>query len=191
VLTQPRPVQRPAPAVTAPGRTLVVAVERDPANAGTVETLARQFAWGLERRGRSALDLPALLAMADAAGGPVPEALRGRLQAGLLDAGAGDWLRAAGIRHVVFLEVRLWEEGWVRDGKRARVALAAAGHDLADERRGWVAHAAPEVEEEPGRGFQVASEEALSALLRVIHGEGEPLRVPLIVIPEPPLKVPW
>ncbi len=191
-LTNPRPVYRPQVAATGGEQTIVAGVERDPANYFTVDALARDFAFGLTRRGRAAVDLAGLAASEQAAGRAVPDAVVDRLRQGVFDGEIVAWLRTLSIRSLIFLEVKSFNQAWTVDGKRTRVALAAQGWDLVEGRRGWQAHATPEVVDEPGRGFQLATESALEALLRAVNGEPEPLLLPRVTVPPiQPIKVPW
>jgi hypothetical protein len=159
-------------------RVLVVGVGRQDVNLATVEEMAREFAFGLARRGRAAVDLSRWAADAQAAGRPLPGVLLDRLAGGTLDPEVAAGLRAEAIAQVVFLEVRIYDQVWGVTGKRTRVGIEARGSDLADREKTWYAYAAPEVEDEPGRGFQLGSETAVAALLRVINGEPEPVSWP-------------
>ena len=187
-----RPIYHPEPVSTNGERTLVVPLERDPANIPTADRLARDMAFSLAQRGRNAMDLPAFAATLDATGRPLPEAMVLRLRAGVADPEVVAWLRAEQVRHLIFLEVRVFEQVWTSNGKRTRVGLSARGRDLGNGEQMWHAFTTPEVEDEPGRGFQLASETALGALVRVIEGEKEPLRIPKITLPDlPTVRVPW
>jgi hypothetical protein len=190
--SDPHPTYHP-PSVTLDGeRALVVGVERDPANAKTVEDLAGELAFGLAQRGRRATHLPAFLDDGQVTGRALPDPLLSKLRGGQLDADTVAWLRSEGFRHLIFLEVKLYDQAWVVDGKRTRVGLVARGRDLAGSDQAWYAHATPEVVDEPGRGFQLGSEAAVEALVRLLAGQGQPTRVPRIAVPYiPPLKVPW
>jgi hypothetical protein len=187
-----RPVYHPE-AVRASGElTLVVAAEADPANLPGAERLARGLAFGLAQRGWSAVDLPAFAQALETAGRPLPEPLRLRLRAGVVDPPAAAWLRGERVRYLVFLEVRVLEQVWTSNGKRSRAGLSARGRDLANGEQTWHAYATPEVEDEPGRGLTLAGEAALGALVRVISGEPEPLRIPKVTLPDlPTIRVPF
>ena len=193
-LTDPRPVIVAMAPAAARERTLVIGSDRDLANLPIVEELARRFAFGLAQRGRVVADLAAFVEATQAAGRVVPEPVRLRLQAGLVDPEGVAWLRAGEVRHVIVLEVKLYDQVWAPggEGKRTRVGLIARGRDLVRDDPAWYAHSTPEVQDEPGQGFQIGTEAALAALVRVVSGEAEPLLIPKISIPYmPPLKVPW
>jgi hypothetical protein len=185
-----RPVYQPAATMTDGDRVLVVGVERDPANRYLTDTLARELAFALSQRGRAAVELSAFAAALATAGRPLPEEVLHRLAAGSLDRDLGDRLRTEhGVRLMIVLQVELYEQVWGSSGKRTRVGLSARGRDLTDGEGTWRAFATPDVEDEPGRGFQLATEAALGALVRVISGEREPTPVPRLLLPA--LKVKW
>ena len=135
-----------------------------------VRALARELAVALAQRGRAAVDLGRFGAEAVHRGRPIPPAMFARLSAGVADDDAVAWLRAEGIAALIFLEVELYEQVWASRGKRTRVGLAARGRDLEAE-TAWRVYATPEVEDEPGRGFEQATAVALDALVRAIAGE--------------------
>jgi len=188
-ITDPRPVYHSGTS-TQDGRTmLVVGVDREAVNRATVDGLARELAFALAQRGRSAVDVRTFLDATDAAGRPMPVPLRVRLQQGVADADVVGWLTAESVRTLVVLEVQIFDQVWAQGGKRTRVGLAARGRDLASGDSTWRAFTTPEVEDEPGRGFQLATEAAVSALARVINGEPEPSTVPRMILPV--LKYKW
>ncbi len=153
---------------------LVVGVPRDEANVYTTTALARELAFALARRGRMALDLPEFLERSALLGAPVPPAIVARLGRGVADADTIAWLRAEGVTLLVFIDVPVYEQLWAGSGKRTRVAVAARGRPLDDSDAAWRAFTTPEVEDEPGRGVELATTAALSALARAISGEAEP-----------------
>ncbi|OLB94031.1 MAG: hypothetical protein AUH30_18660 [Candidatus Rokubacteria bacterium 13_1_40CM_68_15] len=57
-------------------------------------------------------------------------------------------------------------------GKRTRVGLTARGRTLDQGEETWRASTTPEVEDEPGQGFQIATEAALGPLVRRRAGAG-------------------
>ena len=188
-ITDPRPVYQPTTS-TQDGRTmLVVGVDREIVNRATVDGLARELAFALAHRGRSAIDVRTFLDTTDAAGRPMPLPLRVRLQQGVADADIVAWLTAETVRTLVFLEVQIFDQVWAQGGKRTRVGLAARGRDLGNGDATWRAFTTPEVEDEPGRGFQLATEAAVNSLARVINGEPEPSTVPRMILPV--LKFKW
>jgi hypothetical protein len=162
---------------------LVVGLERDLQNQPTVGGLARELAFALSQRGRSAVEVGSFLDATEAAGRPMPLPLRTRLTQGVADADIVGGRRAEHVRTLIFLEVQIFEQVWSTGGKRTRVGLAARGRDLANGEEAWRAFTTPEVEDEPGRGFQLATASALAALARVINGDPEPLAVPRMVLP--------
>lgn len=176
--TDPRPVYQPTTVATEGRPTLVVGVPRDEANAYTTNVLARELAFALAQRGRAALDLPTFLDQRALAGAPLPAGMVARLTHGVADTPTAAWLAAEGVTLLVFLEVPIYEQVWGATGKRTRVGLAARGRNLEDGEGGWRAFATPEVEDEPGRGFELATSAALGALARMISGESEPLTLP-------------
>ena len=178
--SETRPVYHPATSVTNGERVLVVGVERDPANRYAIDLLARELALALARRGRSALDLTRLSRWSESLGRPLPPRLIGQLERGVADADSVGWLVAERVRTLIFLEIEVYEQAWAADGKRTRVGLAARGRDLSDGESLWRAYATPEIEDEPGRGFELATESALAALARVISGEPEPIFPPAL-----------
>ena len=185
--SDPRPVSHVQPAG---GRTLVVGVERDPANAQTVEDVSREFTFGLAQRGRPAVRLADLIDDTPASRAAA-EPMAGKLRSGLVDEETAAWLRELEVRQLIFVEVKVYEQVWAADGKRTRVGLTARGHDLAGEAPGWNAYATPEVVDEPGRSFQLGTEAAVDALVRVVSGEPQPTRLPRLSVPYlPPIKLP-
>jgi hypothetical protein len=182
-MTDPRPVYHPATSTEDGRKMLVVGVDRDLVNRATVDGLARELAFALAQRGRSAVDVRTFLDATDAAGRPMPSPLRTRLQQGIADGDLVAWLTAESVRTLIFLEVQIFDQVWSQGGKRTRVGLAARGRDLSNGEAVWRAFTTPEVEDEPGRGFQLATEAALAALARVINGDPEPTSVPRLVLP--------
>jgi len=57
-------------------------------------------------------------------------------------------------------------------GKRTRVGLTARGRTLDQGEETWRAYTTPEVEDEPGQSFQIATEAALGPLVRRRAGAG-------------------
>jgi len=193
-VADPRPVVSPAPPDDQ--RTVVVPVERDPANWYQAQALAREFAFGLAQRRLPAMDLTQYVDWSEAVGRPLPAPLLARLAAGIADGEVSAWLRAERVRRVVFLEIQLFDQVWAPASKRTRLLVSARGRDLADPQRSWDAQVSPEVEEEAGRGSQLATATAVHGLLRALHGEAQPLPiprldVPTLVIPGVPIKTPW
>jgi hypothetical protein len=187
-ITDARPVYHPVTS-REDGRTLlVVGVDREFVNRPTVDRLARELAFALAQRGRGAVDGRTFLDATDAAGRPMPPPLRARLQQGIADADVVAWLTAETVQTLVFLEIQIFDQVWSQGGKRTRVGLAARGRELSNGQAAWNAYTTPEVEDEPGRGFQLASEAAVNALARVINGEPEPTSVPRMILPAFKLK---
>jgi len=182
-VTDPRPVYHAATSTESGQRMLVVGVERDLLNSSTVSGLARELAFALAQRGRSAVEGTVFVESTDAAGRPMPPPMRARLTQGVADREVVEWLKAENVRTLIFLEVQIFEQVWSTGGKRTRVGLAARGRDLWNGEETWRAFTTPEVEDEPGRGFQLATESALGALARLINGEPEPLAVPRMALP--------
>jgi hypothetical protein len=178
-----RSVYHPARSLGAGDRVLVVGVEHDTHNRPTVEALARQLAFAIAQRGRAAVDLAALADSLDVHERPLPAALLDRLARGALDTDIAVRLGDEGVRLVIFLEVQIYEQVWAAGGKRTRVGLAARGRDLADNAPVWRAYATPEVHDEPGRGFQLGTEAAVTALARIINGDPEPSPVQKLLAP--------
>ncbi|MBI4593825.1 MAG: hypothetical protein HY728_06370 [Candidatus Rokubacteria bacterium] len=172
-VTDPRPVQHTTTAAADGAPALVVAVERDADNSYIVRALARELAFGLAQRGRAAADLPTFLEAARYRGAAVPPSLVQHLTAGVADDEALAWLRAERVSALIFLDVAVYEQVWSAKGKRTRVGLTARGRQLGGAEGTWRAFTTPEVEDEPGQGFQIATEAALGALVRVIMGEPE------------------
>lgn len=172
-VTDPRPVYRTTTAASEGATTLVVGVERDPDNAYTVRTLAREMAFALAQRGRSAVDFATFVDEARHRGLILPPAVVGKLVAGVADEEALGWLRGERLGALILLEVGVYDQVWSVHGKRTRVGLTARGRQLNGAEETWRAFTTPEVEDEPGQGFQIATEAALSALVRVIMGEPE------------------
>ena len=187
-VTDPRPVYHPSTSTEDGQRMLVVGVDRDLFNRPTVSNLARELAFALAQRGRSAVEGGNFLDAVEAAGRPMPQALRARLVQGVADPEIVEWLKTEKVRTLIFLEVQIFEQVWSTGGKRTRVGLAARGRDLWNGEETWRAFTTPEVEDEPGRGFQLATESALGALARVINGDPEPMAVPRMALPMFKLK---
>ena len=187
-VTDPRPVYHPATTTEDGRRMLVVGVDREFVNRATVDGLARELAFALAQRGRSAVDIRSFLDATDGAGRPMPPLLRTRLTQGIADPDLVAWLTAESVRTLIFLEVQIFDQVWGQGGKRTRVGLAARGRDLSNGEAVWRAFTTPEVEDEPGRGFQLATEAALSALARVINGDPEPVSVPRLILPFSKMK---
>ena len=177
-ITDPRPVYQTTTSASAGSTMLVIGLERDADNAYTARTLARELAFGLAQRGRSAVDLRTFLDQAGLRGVAVPPIVVARLTGGVVDADIEGWLRTERIATIVFLEAAIYEQVWGERGKRTRVGLTARGRTLDQGEETWRAYTTPEVEDEPGQGFQVATEAALGALVRVIAGEPEPAALP-------------
>lgn len=173
-VTDPRPVYHTSTVATEGAPVLVVGVEREPDNAPTVRALARELAFALGQRGRAALDLTTFVEQARHRGAPLPSTLVGRLAAGVVDPDTLVWLQAEGVGSLILLDAALYEQVWGPRGKRTRVGLTARGRQLDGTEGTWRAYTTPEVEDEPGQGFQIATEAALAALVRVIVGEAEP-----------------
>lgn len=179
--TDPRPVYHTATVATDGRPTLVVGVPRDDANLYTATVLARELAFALAQRGRAAIDLPTFIEQRALANATLPAPMAARLARGVADAPTVAWLTAEGVTLLVFLEVPIYEQVWGNTGKRTRVGLAARGRNLADGEGTWRAFSTPEVEDEPGRGFEIATAAALGALARMISGEAEPPTLPAAV----------
>jgi len=177
-VADPRPVYQTTTSASAGTTMLVVGVERDVDNAYTVRTLARELAFSLAHRGRSATDLWTFLQQASLRGIAVPPTVVARLTGGVADADIEAWLRAERVSTIVFLDVGIYEQVWGERGKRTRVGLTARGRTLDQGDETWRAYTTPDVEDEPGQGFQLATETALGALARVIVGEPEPAALP-------------
>lgn len=190
-VADPRPVYQTATSATDGMPTLVVGVERDADNGYVVRALAHELAFALAQRGRPAIDLVAFAQDAQLRGVTVPPAMLARLAGGLADADALAWLRAERVSAVVFLEVAIYEQVWGVKGKRTRVGLTARGRKLDGAEETWRAFTTPEVEDEPGQGFQIATDTALSALIRVISGEAEPPLLPSPTTLVPNLRLRW
>jgi hypothetical protein len=190
-VANPRPVYQTTTTATDGSPTLVVGVERDDANAYTARTLAHELAFGLSQRGRPAIDLPAFVHEAVHRGIVVPDAVTTGLRAGVADADTLAWLRAERISGLIVLDVAIYEQVWGSKGKRTRVGLTARGRRLTGDEETWRAYTTPDVEDEPGQGFQIATEAALGALVRVIVGEREPLALPTPQQVVPHLRLRW
>ncbi len=190
-VADPRPVYHTTTSATEGAPTLVVGVEREADNAYTVRVLAHELAFALAQRGRAAVDLPAFLHEAGYRGTVVPETLVARLTAGVADEDTLAWLRTERVGALIFLDVAIYEQVWGAKGKRTRVGLTARGRQLAGGEETWRAYTTPEVEDEPGQGFQVATEAALAALVRVIAGEPEPPALPSPSRMAPHLRLRW
>ncbi len=187
-LTNPRPVYR-AGLVNAGQRVLVVGVEPLVANRYSADVLARQLAFALTLRGRNAVPLSEFLDTEDAARRPVPDELRLKLLAGVVGPETAAWLQAVQVKAVIFLETEIYDQVWGMQGKRTRIAMKARGYDLLVGEDLWQAFVTPEVDDEPGRGFQIATDAAVAGLARAISGEGEPFTgVPKI--PDQEIKIP-
>jgi hypothetical protein len=185
----PRPVYQTTTTASEGTSTLVVAVERDADNAYVVRALAHELAFGLAQRGRGAVDLPTFVQEARLRGIDVPVAVATRLGGGVADPDTLAWLAAERVTLLVFLEVPVYEQVWAGNGKRTRVGLTARGQRIDGREETWRAFTTPEVEDEPGQGFQIATESALGALVRVISGEPEPAALPSSILPK--LNVRW
>jgi hypothetical protein len=190
-VANPRPVYQTTTTASEGAPTLVVGIERDGDNAYTVRTLAHELAFALAQRGRAAIDLAAYVREAPYRGIAVPEPLVERLLAGVADDETLAWLRAERIGGLIFLDVAIYEQVWAPKGKRTRVGLTARGRQLTGGEETWRAYTTPDVEDEPGQGFQIASEAALGALVRVIVGEREPLALPTPHQVAPHLRLRW
>jgi hypothetical protein len=177
-VTDPRPVYRTTTSASEGARTLVVGVERDTENGYVVRALAHELAFALGQRGRAAVGLGAFQHDAALRGAVMPPVLVGRLTGGVADPEVLAWLRVESVSAVIFLEVGIYEQTWGLKGKRTRVGLTARGLKLDGVEETWRAFTTPEVEDEPGQGFQIATDAALAALARVIMGEPEPTALP-------------
>lgn len=187
-LTTPRPVYR-AGVVNGGQRILVVGVEPLVANRYSADVLARELAFALTQRGRNAVSLSAFAESEEAAGRALPEDVRHKLEAGVVGPDTASWLQMVQVKAVIFLETQIYEQVWGAQGKRTRVAMMARGHDLLVGEDLWRAFVTPEVDDEPGRGFQIATDAAVAGLARAISGEGEPFHgVPKI--PDQEIKIP-
>ncbi len=172
-VTDPRPVYHTTTAASEGAATLVVGVERDADNGYVVRALARDMAFALAQRGRAAIDLVTFVDEARHRGIGLPPLTVAKLTAGVADEDVLGWLRGERLSAVILLEVGVFEQVWGVKGKRTRVGLTARGRVLGGGEETWRAFTTPEVEDEPGQGFQIASEAALGALVRVIMGEPE------------------
>lgn len=172
-VTDPRPVYRTTTAAAEGAVTLVVGVERDVENGYVVRALAREMAFALAQRGRAAIDLGTFVDEARHRGFGVPPVIVAKLTAGVADEEALGWLRGERLGALILLEVGVYDQVWGAKGKRTRVGLTARGRVLSGGEETWRAFTTPEVEDEPGQGFQIATEAALGALVRVIMGEPE------------------
>jgi hypothetical protein len=190
-VTDPRPVYHTATSTTDGARTLVVGVERDADNVYVVRALAHELAFALGQRGRHALGLGAFQHEGALRGAVMPPAILARLSGGVADADALNWLKAERVSSLIFLEVAVYEQVWGVKGKRTRVGLTARGQKLDGPEETWRAYTTPEVEDEPGQGFQVATDAALAALARVIMGEPEPVALPSPSTLLPNLRLRW
>jgi hypothetical protein len=178
-----RPVYQTLTSTSEGHRVLVVGLERDLFNRAPADSLARELAWALAQRGRPAIELAAFADTLEARDRPLPLPLVEKLGRGVVDPEAAERLRQDGVRLVIFLEVQVYEQVWSLNGKRSRVGLAAHGRDLADGAPVWRAYTTPEVDDDPGRGFQLATEAAVDALARVISGEPVRPAVPSVLAP--------
>lgn len=116
---------------------LVGGVERDFDNADTARTLARELAFGLAQRGRSASDLSTFLRQASLRGVAVPPIVVARLTGGVADADIEAWLRAEGVATIVFLEVAIHEQVWASAASaRASASPRAAARSIRARRPG-------------------------------------------------------
>jgi hypothetical protein len=190
-VADPRPVYHTATSASTGSTMLVVGIERDSDNAYTTRALARELAFGLAQRGRGAIDLWTFLQQASLRGVAVPPSVVARLIGGVADADIEGWLRAERVTTIVFLDVAIYEQVWGERGKRTRVGLSARGRTLDQGEETWRAYTTPEVEDEPGQGFQIATETALGALVRVIVGESEPAALPRPSNLIPNLRLRW
>lgn len=187
-VTNPQPSYQTSTTALEGAPLLVVGVERDPQNQPIARALARELAFALAQHGRPALDLAQFLGDARVRGVTMPEPLRTRLSAGIADREVVGWLQAERVATLVFLEVPIFEQVWSARGKRTRVGLSARGRQLDDGEATWRAYATPEVEDEPGQGFQVAAEVALGALVQLILGKPVTPRVEVPRMPNFPLR---
>jgi len=190
-VTDPHPVYQTTTSASSGSTMLVVGIERDADNGYTARTLARELAFGLAQRGRSATDLWTFVQQARLRGTPVPPVVIACLTGGVAEADIEAWLRAERIATIVFLDVAIYEQVWGERGKRTRVGLTARGRTLDQGEETWRAYTTPEVEDEPGQGFQIATESALGALVRVILGEPEPAALPRPSSVLPNLRLRW
>jgi hypothetical protein len=177
----------PPPRPTSGPQTLVVGVDRDRANRQPASALARELAFALSQRGRASSDLAAFAGAAAGLGRPVPDAYHDRLLTGVVDPELAAYLQGEGVQSLIVVEVPIVEQVWTEGGKRTRVAMSARGHDLAGREPSWQASTAPEVGGDPGRGFQIALEAGLGALVRAINREPEPLVPPRLLGPLAPV----
>lgn len=178
--TNPRPVYHPAASREIGDKLLVVPVEREVANRFAVEGYSRDLAFAFAQRGRTAFDLGSFLDREAAAGRPLPAHHEAMLRRGVVDPEAAAWLHADGVKTLIFFEVQIYEQVWSDLGKRTRVGFSARGRDLSNGEGMWRAFSTPDVVDEPGRGFQLATESAIAALARIISGESEPVEPPRI-----------
>jgi len=190
-VTDPRPVYHTTTSATDGVRTVVVGIERDPDNVYVVRALAHELAFALGQRGRAAIGLDAFLHEAALRGALMPPPVLLRLVGGVADPEALAWLRAERVSALIFLEVAVYEQVWGVKGKRTRVGLTARGRQLEGGEETWRAYTTPEVEDEPGQGFQIATEAALGALARVIMGEPEPAVLPRPSTLLPNMRLRW
>jgi hypothetical protein len=181
--TEPRPVYRATTVTGAGPHTLVVGVDGEGANRHVVDGLARQLAFALSQRGRIATDLTPFCDAIAALGRPLPDVLRDRLLTGVLDPSLVTAMRGEGVHTVIFVEVEIYDQVWGTGGKRTRVGLTARAHDFVHGESTWRVYAAPDADDEPGRGFQLATNAALGALVRAISREPEPAAVPTAIMP--------
>jgi len=181
--TEPRPVYHATIATGVGPRTLVVGVDGEGANRHVAEGLARELAFALSQRGRIAIDLGPFRDSIAALGRPLPDAMRDRLLTGVLDPPLVTLLHGEGVQTLIFVQVEIYDQVWGTGGKRTRVGLSARGHDFAHGEVTWRVYAAPDIDDEPGRGFQLATNAALGALVRAISREPEPVAVPTAIIP--------
>ena len=177
----------PPPRPSSGPQTLVVGVDKDSGNVYPASTLARELAFALSQRGRATTDFQAFTVVTAGLGRPVPDVYRDRLLAGVLDAELAVYLQSEGVQSLIMVEMPVVDQLWGSDGKRTRVAMSARGHDLAGRAPSWHASTAPEVGNEPGRGFQIAMEVGLGALVRAINREPEPALPPRLLAPLVPI----
>jgi hypothetical protein len=185
--TAERTVIPPPPRPTTGPQTLVVGVDRDSANRQPASMLARELAFALSQRGRTSHDLAAFAGATAGLGRPLPDAYRDRLLTGVVDPELAAYLQGEGVQSLIVVEVPIVEQVWTEGSKRTRMAMSARGHDLAGREASWHASTAPEVGGDPGRGFQIALEAGLGALVRAINREPEPVVPPRLLAPLEPV----
>ena len=177
----------PPPRPTSGPQTLVVGVDQHSANRYPASVLARELAFALSQRGRTTTDLHAFAVTTAGLGRPLPDVYRDRLLTGVVDAELAAYLQSEGVQSLIVVETPIVDQLWTEGGKRTRVAMSARGHDLAGREPSWHASTAPEVGNEPGRGFPIAMELGLGALVRAINREPEPVLPPRLLGPLAPV----